>query len=59
MTGGHCLSFVADLIGLPCDPLKDAQFVEQMVVLGALVVIDYPRAGVSVQVSPDKAAKWG
>ena len=57
-TGGHCLSFVADLIGLPCDPLKDAQFVEQMVVLGALIVIDYPRAGVSVQVSPDKAAKW-
>lgn len=57
-TGGHCLTYVANLIGLPCDPLKDAQFVEQMVVLGALVVIDRPRAGVTVQVSPDKAEKW-
>ena len=26
--------------------------------LGALVTIDYPRAGVSAQVSPDKTAKW-
>ena len=56
-TGGHCLSFVAYLIGFPCGPLKDAQFVEEMVVLVALVIIDYPRAGVSDQASPDKAAK--
>ena len=58
LTGGHCLSVIADLVGMPCDPLKDAHFVTEMVVLGALVVVDKPRAGVSAQVAPDKAVKW-
>ena len=58
LTGGHCLSIIATLVGLPCDPLKDAHFVQEMTVLGALVSVDVPRYGVSVAVSQDKAERW-
>ena len=57
-TGGHCLSVIAALIGLPTDDNKDASDVISVALLEATVIVHQPNCTVLVKVEKEKAEKW-
>ena len=56
--GGRCTTFVATLLGLPCDVGKDDESLSKILILGAEVAIDWACKSVAMRVAPQKALKW-
>ena len=56
--GGKVLTLVAELIGIPLDPKKDAESCGELPLLGARVRISQAEAQVHVSVDPTKADDW-
>jgi len=57
-TGGVCLTIVATLLGFPTDDAKNADNMMRMIVLGAMVIIDWPEKATRTHIAEDKAEKW-
>ena len=58
-SGGRCLSVLAKMLGFPTADHKDADDLLNMVVLGAQVSVLMDKAKITVQISEDKAVKYG
>ena len=52
------MTAVADMVGFPCEPAKDADDAAKMVVLGAEVAVLMARSRVSVAISEELAIKY-